>query len=310
VISVAINAYNREREIGETLESIFSQNTVPKQVVVVDDGSTDNTVSEIERFGKRVDYYRIENSGPGHSRHIAVSKCGQTWVATCDSDDLWDPYHLCSVVETINTFPDSEMIFTNSTRFGPNEKEGYDHFMSIPDSWWESTIERQIGTSCLLTTDSYRQFLSYNPAYVSGQAFKKAEYDRIGGAYLPFSRMNSEDSDLTRRFCLAARVACNKSITSKIRKHADNFSESMAANQLGKYRILHRHLVDLELPTEYTDATKKACDLAVKTAFRHAYWENNYELAKQCSDIIGISKLPNYDRLRLLKLVFKHYVYS
>ena len=297
-----MNAYNREPEIGETLESILSQTVMPREIIVVDDGSTDRTAEVIAQFSKHVTYFRIDNSGPGISRHAAVSRCRHEWIATCDSDDLWEEDHLEQIGETIESFPGTVLAFSNTSRFGSGEDGNYNHFDTISANWWDKAIINKKGERWCFGADAYLSLLERNPVYPSCSVFNSSVYSRIGGAKPQLSRITSEDSDLTRRFALAGTVSCNANPTVRIRKHTSNFSEAISSNLLGKHLILERHLRELDLPPEYVNAVKKERDISLSRAFRHAYWERDLDRAQDCRQRMQKHQFTLRDRLRLLRL--------
>lgn len=90
-ISIVIPAYNCSAYILNALESVFSQTVNVGQIVVVNDGSTDDTEKVIlsSKFADSIDYYCIENSGPGAARNFGVMKSTGKWIAFLDSDDIW-----------------------------------------------------------------------------------------------------------------------------------------------------------------------------------------------------------------------------
>jgi glycosyltransferase involved in cell wall biosynthesis len=90
-ISVVIPAFNCEKHIITALDSVFNQSQKPGQVIVVNDGSTDNTEEVIltSRYADLIDYHRIKNSGPGAARNFGVMKSSGKWIAFLDSDDIW-----------------------------------------------------------------------------------------------------------------------------------------------------------------------------------------------------------------------------
>ncbi|MDO6838797.1 glycosyltransferase family 2 protein [Paraglaciecola chathamensis] len=90
-ISVIIPAYNCAKSIENALESVFAQNTIPREVIIVDDGSTDGTQQVIAQseYAARVTYVRQENAGPSKARNHAISLATSTWLAFLDADDLW-----------------------------------------------------------------------------------------------------------------------------------------------------------------------------------------------------------------------------
>jgi GT2 family glycosyltransferase len=87
-ISVIIPNYNRASLIGETLENLLRQTHPPDELIVVDDGSTDDSVSIIKGFGDRVKLLCQPNSGPGVARNLALEHSTGEFVQFFDSDDL------------------------------------------------------------------------------------------------------------------------------------------------------------------------------------------------------------------------------
>ena len=88
-LSVVIPNYNRAVLIGETLDNVFAQTRPPDEVIVVDDGSTDDSVAVIERYGKRVTLIRQANAGPGAARNRGLAAARGELIQFMDSDDLW-----------------------------------------------------------------------------------------------------------------------------------------------------------------------------------------------------------------------------
>jgi len=95
-ISVLIPAYNRADRLGRALESVAAQREQPAEVIVVDDGSEDETAAEAERLGAIVVRHE-KNSGCAIARNSGLAVASQPWVAMLDSDDEWLPHHLSSL---------------------------------------------------------------------------------------------------------------------------------------------------------------------------------------------------------------------
>jgi len=95
-ISVLIPAYNRADRLGRALESVAAQREKPAEVIVVDDGSEDETAAEAERLGAIVVRHE-KNRGCAVARNSGLAAASQPWVAMLDSDDEWLPHHLSSL---------------------------------------------------------------------------------------------------------------------------------------------------------------------------------------------------------------------
>ena len=88
-ISVVIPSYNRADLIGETLANVLGQSRPPDEVIVVDDGSTDDSARVVEGFGDRVTLIRQANAGPGAARNRGLAAARGELIQFMDSDDLW-----------------------------------------------------------------------------------------------------------------------------------------------------------------------------------------------------------------------------
>lgn len=88
-VAVVITCFNHADCIARAIQSVLSQSLRPAQVIVVDDGSSDGSRSEVLRFVPEVELVAKENGGVASSRNAGVSRCRQEWVAFLDGDDVW-----------------------------------------------------------------------------------------------------------------------------------------------------------------------------------------------------------------------------
>src|SRR5258708_596467 len=97
-VTVIIPAYNAARFVGRAIDSIFNQDRAPSEIIVVNDGSTDDTVSVVSAYEPTVKLITVENVGPTAARLAGVTAATSAWLAFCDSDDLWHPDHLSRLI--------------------------------------------------------------------------------------------------------------------------------------------------------------------------------------------------------------------
>lgn len=95
-LSVVIPCYNSALTIVESLNSIFIQKYKINEIILVDDGSSDNTVSTIEEYIKESSFSNFKlikqkNSGPSAARNNGIKNSTSEWIAFLDSDDKWLP---------------------------------------------------------------------------------------------------------------------------------------------------------------------------------------------------------------------------
>ena len=88
LISVIIPVYNGDKYLAEAIESVLDQKDFTLDVIVVDDGSTDNTAKVTEKFTSMVRYYYQENAGPGAARNKGITLALGDFISFLDADDL------------------------------------------------------------------------------------------------------------------------------------------------------------------------------------------------------------------------------
>lgn len=106
--SVIIPVFNGERFIREALDSLLNQSYAPVEIIVVDDGSTDNTAQIVRQFASRcpLSYHRQANQGPSAARNRGVALAHGDWIAFLDADDVWYPAKLATHCDYIREYPD------------------------------------------------------------------------------------------------------------------------------------------------------------------------------------------------------------
>ena len=100
-VSVIISTFNGGTYIGETIQAILGQTTRPREIIVVDDGSTDGTPERIAaEFGSAVDLRKIAHSGiPAVARNHGIAMAKGSYLAFCDHDDVWLPGKLATQLQ-------------------------------------------------------------------------------------------------------------------------------------------------------------------------------------------------------------------
>ena len=113
-ISVAIAAYNSAAYLREAIASVLAQTLKPLEIIVVDDGSTDDTRQVCESFGRRLRYFYRENDGSAGvgARWQSINEAQGDWIALLDHDDRWLPDKLERQASALNEYPESGVVFT------------------------------------------------------------------------------------------------------------------------------------------------------------------------------------------------------
>lgn len=117
-VSVVIPAYNSGEYLPAAIESALDQTLAPVEVIVVDDGSTDETPALAAQFGDRIVYVRQANQGVSSSRNLGLERARGNWVAFLDADDLWVPTKLERFAEYAHGDPGLVCLFSDFEVFG------------------------------------------------------------------------------------------------------------------------------------------------------------------------------------------------
>lgn len=114
MISVVIPLYNKEKQVGKTLESVLAQTFQNFEVVIVDDGSTDDSVDVVKSFDDpRIRLVRQANAGVSAARNRGIEEAKYDYIALLDADDLWEPDFLRTVYQLSISYPQCNVFATN-----------------------------------------------------------------------------------------------------------------------------------------------------------------------------------------------------
>ncbi|MGC9195582.1 MAG: glycosyltransferase family 2 protein [Syntrophobacteraceae bacterium] len=129
MISVIIPTFNRARLLIEAVNSVLDQKDLHEkiEVIVVDDGSTDNTAQALAPLAGKIDYIRREHSGVSGARNLGIMRSHGEWIAFLDSDDLWLAQKLSRQMQFFSDHPDvficqtQEVWIRNGSRINPRK---------------------------------------------------------------------------------------------------------------------------------------------------------------------------------------------
>jgi glycosyltransferase involved in cell wall biosynthesis len=152
-ISVVIPAHNAQRYLPDTLESVFAQTLPPLEVIVVDDGSTDQTSAIAAQFGVRLESQN--HAGAAQARNRGIATATGEFVAFLDADDLWLPEKLATQHAHLLANPQCSMVFcgiepfispdTPEVRWQVSSPLGVQHFPSPSTLLVRREVFREVG---------------------------------------------------------------------------------------------------------------------------------------------------------------------
>jgi glycosyltransferase involved in cell wall biosynthesis len=111
-VSVIIPTYNRARWVTEAVDSVLAQTYRDLELVVVDDGSTDDTADRLAAYGRRIQVVRQKNLGAGAARNVGIRRARGTYIAFLDSDDLWKADKLATQMDLISRDQSVKVCYT------------------------------------------------------------------------------------------------------------------------------------------------------------------------------------------------------
>jgi glycosyltransferase involved in cell wall biosynthesis len=129
MVSVIIPTYNRATQCKKAVKSVLHQTYNNIEVIVVDDGSEDNTREIFRNFDNRVKYVWQKNSGVGSARNTGLSVYKGEYVAFLDSDDEWLPWKLEAQLSALHAFPQAGMVWTDMNAVDENGETIHESYL-------------------------------------------------------------------------------------------------------------------------------------------------------------------------------------
>jgi GT2 family glycosyltransferase len=269
-VSAIIPAYNRAAFLGETIGCLLAQTTPPHEIIVVDDGSTDETAAVVATFGELVRYMRIDNSGAPVARNVGAAMATGDWLWFCDSDDLWRRTYLerCRALAAAAPYP--QFIFGDFALVRDGVWEATPKSSTAPPGFWEGIQAVEAPGGTIFVEPLYPHILTFQPIFHSTIVVSKMLFDEVGGYDAAFARTGSEDFEFTLRCAGHAPIGMVREALVGIRRHDGNFSTDHLRVLLGEVDILrhakashaaadgHAALIDAEIARRTLDALGQA----------------------------------------------------
>ena len=196
-MSIVITTFNTGRYLPETLESVFAQSYGNFEVIVVDDGSTDDTLACARTFVPRITLVAREHAGLGLARNAGLARATGDYLAFLDSDDLWEPDALQVQLEVARRHPASGLIMSDGVEFDDGEITDPHLYPMAVAAWLDAAPDGEV------TGWMYHDFLTMCPARCPAQAIMpRRVVDAIGDVCITPNGMQDYDYYLriARRF--------------------------------------------------------------------------------------------------------------
>jgi len=206
-ISVVIPLYNKEQYIGRAIESVLKQTVPSDDIVIVDDGSTDNSADEVEKFNDpRVRLIRQQNAGEGATRNRGVTESHNDLVAFLDADDEWKPNFLLEIQRLYRNFPACGAYATSYEIIDPGGTKSYPSLEGVPPAPWIGIIP-----------NLFKMLELSNPFFPSSIAIPKDVYHDLKG----FPEGIPQGADRMMWVCLGVQYPIAFSPSSQVLYHRE-----------------------------------------------------------------------------------------
>jgi hypothetical protein len=211
LFSVIITAYNRAHLVPATINSVLSQLFSDYEVILVDDGSTDDLPAAVQPFGNRIRVFKQPNGGPGPARNLGIRHASGTYCAFLDGDDLWYPWTLQVMARIVADYSSPALILGKSRPFSQDAE-----IASDPQS--------------LIVVRSFRNYFASasNSFWIGGSALVIKTSVLLDAGCFTKERVITDDLDVCLRVGSGAGfVAVDSPITFAYRQHSQNISNSL-----------------------------------------------------------------------------------
>ena len=166
-ISVIIPAYNSARYIEEAVRSVLGQHLKPDEIIIVDDGSTDETPEILAGFtGPGIITIRQENSGAASARNRGIQAATGSLIAFLDSDDIWLPEKLAAQNRVLTEHPEIAYVLCGMEDFiSPEQAEK----LKLPGALPENSRSGTLPTTALIRKPVFDKVGLFNPGWKTGE---------------------------------------------------------------------------------------------------------------------------------------------
>jgi glycosyltransferase involved in cell wall biosynthesis len=227
-VSVVIPTYNRAYCLGRTIDSVLNQTHRDLELIVIDDGSTDDTGELISRSyagDGRVRYVRQENAGVCAARNHGFRLATGAYVALLDSDDEWQPWKLELQLACLRAAPQAGMIWTDMAAVNPEGKISHPRYLRVMYSayrWFPSNerlfsesrplrdvapgLAAEVADNRLYVGDVFSAMVMGSLVHTSSVLIRRERRERVGG-FDPSLAPSGEDYDFHLRTCREGPVA-------------------------------------------------------------------------------------------------------
>ena len=229
-VSVIIPAYNGDRYISEAIDSVLAQTYTNYEIIIVDDGSTDNTSQVVQSYRDRVYYIYQENQGVAVSRNLGLRVSQGEYIAFLDQDDIFFPDKLAKQISCFEQHPEAGIVHSGWQRINYSGKT-----RGKVEPWHDAPVL------------DLEQWLWWKPVLLGAMMFKREWLERVQGLDSQFKQVC--DLDLAWRLTLlGCKTVWLKQLTLYYREHDRNDSLNTPVQAREMVALLDKFFALGEIP--------------------------------------------------------------
>ena len=242
-VSVIIPTYNRPGLLKQTLDSVLAQTSAPREIILVDNGTTGETRAMVEAdYGSAITYLKVPPEGVQAARNAGIANARSAWIATLDDDDLWRPDYLEQVAKAAADGR-ANLIYSDFRKFiedgGAREPYPSTNFEMAPSGYWDD-VPRPAAREGWSFAGSFpaERLLRFVAFYPSTMTIRRDFVRAIGGFNRDIFGIKSEDMEFTARALLAGQLALVWSPLADYRIHgANSCAADWISQAIGRWKI-------------------------------------------------------------------------
>ena len=281
-LTVVIPTYNSSSFLRTCVRGLLSHGIPDLQVIVVDDGSTDDTQDVVRSFGDPVHYIRQANAGPGVARNTGLAACRTPFVMFLDSDDSWLPGGPERLLAVLGRYPDVPAAFGDA-QCG-NDTDGYVSFIQTYTCQPFTELYRSTPEPGVATIDGhkmFRQLLQRNVIFTGSVCWRRDAIQRLGG-FGGTKSFGSEDWELVMRASLQHDLLyCEQLDVAKYIKHSTAMTTNVDLMQRSYIGALEQLLLKAPLASEDRMLVEQAVAGHMNGSAYRAYDAGDLRTARQ-----------------------------
>lgn len=241
-VTVVVPTYNRGPILRETIDSVLAQDFTDFELLVIDDGSTDDTARTVRSIpDPRLEYIRQDNAGPSAARNLGIRRARGDLVAFLDDDDRWLPTKLSRQVAQLDADPALGMNYTNALSFGERLSSFRARFLS-----WRSSIEVEMPSGWI------QRSLFFSCSILLSTIVARKELLERAGLFdaVAFPKPASEDVDIFLRIARLSPVGYIEEPLALRRYHYEQYGADRRKNAEVFQALVLRRLDDPDSPAD------------------------------------------------------------